>query len=206
LSTTTIVKEVRSHFMLEAINSAFGCPVIVVTRDPKAVFASLKTWEYGEPYLTPPIECLFAQPRLAHHFSSRSHEIAELGKSDRPGVRFASYFQCVQEYVGRLRNQNGFHFVRYEDFAERESLQSIGDFLGSHGIKFCVNLAVKAINANSRTTSNLSSSLSWKKRCERWREVLTSSEAESIDAICKPLSFLNTTTARESQRLYDTTN
>ena len=188
-----VTKFVRGQFAVPAIHKAFQVPVIHITRDPRAVFASLKRrdWRWLERVSLTSLLTTGNDGRENYVEPFRNY-LEWIDQSGQFPHKFAAYWALTERYMeNNIEINKGLYPIRYEAMVEngRETLGDIFDKLGS-AMKSST-LEITGMNRASKTTQPSRRELSKKALLNSWKDEISSKETESIKNVLLELDMMH---------------
>ncbi len=186
LRPRVVVKLVTAPLCLRAAQNTFGMPAVHVTRDPRAIVASIRKtrWTWLFDHLSLAGQLLAEGDGRAEVFGRWSEEILEY---DRAGAveRVVAYWALTETVL--LESYAGFGgrvvFTSYERLV-RERERAYSAMLDSLGLR-PADPGFRIQDRDSATTSEAQRGATVGERVGGWRSVLTVAEVEAIERITR---------------------
>jgi len=186
-----LVKVVRGHLCLRAVQDAFSMPILHVYRDPRAIIASIRKtdWSWLFTHLRLREQLLDPADGRAAFFSAYEDDIRRYDAGDDVD-RIAAYWalteRCLQQsYEGSTARVA---FVRYEEVCGggASRLPGILERLGLDGI---AEAGDRNLDGDSFSTADSRRGASAEERIGGWRAQLSPGEVGRIEAIAERFGF-----------------
>jgi hypothetical protein len=181
---SVVVKTVRGQLCLKALSSAFGTPLIHITRDPRGVAASIRRGGWWGGWLDSiSLEDLLLRPEdgRRRYFSRWSNEISRFdgGSSLEKAV---AYWALTEEYVRHCRTEMKVpvRLVRYESLPKE-----FPGTISSLAVSPAIPSLEQPLLRTSPTTSARRCGLSLEERAFSWKSELSRDEIRRIEDIAR---------------------
>ncbi|MGK7911990.1 MAG: sulfotransferase domain-containing protein [Synechococcus sp.] len=179
------VKFVRAQLCLHAIYSEFRCPIVYITRDPRAAIASCLRNQWGHFFQQPFLKqaLLDCTDNRRPFFQQYEDEIGRYDSDDAVS-RIAFFWAVLERFVrSRLADYGGnICWLTYEDVLATDCV-ALGSFLEQHGFQLTNVHAPSLLTTDSKMTQTERQGVNRKKRQSSWKDELSSSDINRIEAI-----------------------
>jgi hypothetical protein len=189
--TAVVMKLVRGQLCLGALREMFGCPIVHVRRDPRAVLASVSRRRFWKGWLDSiSLSDLLLGPEdgRREHFARWSSEIGHYDKKS-PIEKVAAYWALTEGFVDQWAsgNQDSISILRYEGVL-REGVHSLRQLLmgrwGGHESGHTGKMSHP-----SPTVLKWRRHLSADVRIKGWRKELDAGEIRKIEQAVEVFGF-----------------
>ncbi len=178
-----VVKLTRGQLSLAAAQKTFGFPLLHISRDPRAVVASVRMtdWAWLFDHLTPADLLLGGGDGRAALFAGREAEIQAAGNAGAAG-RIATYWAALESGLFESGPTGSTARLRYEDLLQSPEA-ALREALAQVGIDPPTSPLGERRQRASYSTSQGRRKLSTEERLYAWKTVLTPEEIGTITAI-----------------------
>jgi len=188
-----VVKFVRGHLFLPAIQKTFSVPIIHLYRDPRAIIASVKRGNWWGGWL----DSFSLSEQLINLDDGRSeffnYWVDDIVKYDKDGgmLRVAAYWALTERFVRQCCIDHGTNiiFVSYDNLQENLE-DSLREILEQAGIK---SIYQKKLNSEtpSPTTWDERQKMTGKSKIDSWKKELRSNEINAVESIAQHFNLEN---------------
>lgn len=188
-----VVKFVRGHLCLPAIQKTFSVPIIHLYRDPRAIIASVKRGNWWSGWL----DSFSLSEQLIYLNDGRSeffnYWVDDIIKYDKDGgiLRVAAYWALTERFVRQccIDHRPKIIFVSYENLQENLE-DSLREILEQAGIKPIYQKKLDS-EAPGPTTWGERRKMTGKSKINSWKKELMSNEIKAVESIALHFSLEN---------------
>ena len=179
------VKLVRAQLCLWSIYQEFSCPIIYITRDPRAVISSYQRKNWSSFFDSPFLEDTLLKPQDGryHFFEKRKEEILRADRSTTL-IRTVTFWALLERYVQdyfSLESDN-ICFLNYEKLVEGQ-YDDLINFLRKNDFNCSISDSSNPFLPDSKTTITSRKGLNSKDRIFSWKKDLQEDEIKQIESI-----------------------
>ena len=193
LRTRVVVKIVRGPLCLLSAQNTFSMPVVHISRDPRAVVASIRMTDWGWLYdhLSLREQLLEIDDGRADYFGKRRDEILEYDRQDTL-TRVVAYWALTEEFLAQGYDNDGQRhrtwFLKFDQLCEQPDV-ALGPMFKALGVDASSGQVASALGQDSAMTSRSRVGISREERVAGWRKILTRDEITTIESIATHFGF-----------------
>lgn len=191
--TRVVMKTVRSHLCLRSAQNTFSMPVVHISRDPRAVLASIRMTDWGWLYdhLSLSGQLLEIPDGRAGFFGQWRDEILEYDRRDTL-TRVVAYWAMTERFLAQSYDkdapQGRTWFLSFDHLCEQPDAV-LEPMFKALGVGTSSDRVASALGQDSAMTSRTRIGIPVEERVTGWRKILTGDEITTIESIAARFGF-----------------